>query len=694
MGRFAIVALLLCAHAASAEPATPTASDDAEADRSDRSDRSDPSGPVAEPPQPPEEARQPAPHWLAGRLDRITAKLVVRYHLATVGPSGFNRFELTLPDNGVVTGAVVVADGIAHRLAFDAADRGTAQFETVLAKPAGPRRRWEVIVESRFSTSVQVDLAVPHSARLTIDLEIDAPTCFSHGTRYASVDAAWHASIDRALRTRTATPDGCVARPNDEGGTSVPKAWIAFASEDGMWRPAGEQRVVVRGERVDVDHGHFARVEVNLANALTEVPGDLHTVFVIDASRSVTQTEREAQAAVVQSYARHAPGSQIQIIAFARKAHALLPGWTRAGDAQLAGLATLAAANGSNVDTGLIEAATWLARTEGTRRIVLFGDERLGKRVAGLAGSVLLGVLPHRTLVHVVALDAAPPPKQDGQHARPPLVETPANAIVRADDIAFAQLARDTEGLAARAELIDGRVDAKKLVRPIALEQISVHAAGWGAITVDGNETSCTGDLAEGSACAWFGADDPDKGGSVLAPTIAIDGLLWNHHVLRTITPDAGQHQLLARMLTGFMANLDDAAHDLQVAAHAVNEAWVLYGAWGPEDGYADQAFADISGGICGCDEGGLGGFGFGSAPRVHMTGPSIATQLDRAVAGCHLDARVEISIELTENEIVDVSVTTPRPELRDCVTEAVWNTALFVAEPKPHAFETITLGA
>jgi hypothetical protein len=120
----------------------------------------------------------------------------------------------------------------------------------------------------------------------------------------------------------------------------------------------------------------------------------------------------------------------------------------------------------------------------------------------------------------------------------------------------------------------------------------------------------------------------------------------------------------------------------------------VLYGAWGPEDGYADEDVADIYGGICGCDEGTIGDFGFGSAPHVHMTGPSIAAQLDRAVAGCHLDARVEISIELTEQEIVDVDVATARAALRDCVTEAVWNTVLFVAEPKPHAVETVALGA
>src|SRR3569833_1316700 len=155
-----ILALLLCAHVVAAEPA-------------------------------PEEAGHPSPYWLAGRRDGITAKLTVRYHLATVGPSGDNRFELVLPDNGVVTGATVVADGIAHRLAFSAADAGSVEFDAVLAKSAGPHRRWEVMIECRFSSSVEVHIAAPRAAVLTLDLEIEAPTCFSHGSRYASIDLVW-----------------------------------------------------------------------------------------------------------------------------------------------------------------------------------------------------------------------------------------------------------------------------------------------------------------------------------------------------------------------------------------------------------------------------------------------------------------------------------------------------------------------
>jgi hypothetical protein len=677
MGRFAIVALLLCARGAYAQPA-----DDADADK-----------PVVQPPQPSDEARHPEPHWLDGHLDGITAKLVVRYHLAAVGPSGYNDFQLQLPDDGVATGAVIVTGGVKHRLALDTAEHGRAQLDDLLTTKAGAHRRWAVMMSSQFTGTVKVDVAAPHAAMLTIDVEVAAPTCFSHGTRYAAVSPAWRASLDRELHVITTAPAGCVARPNDEGGPGTPKAWIAFPSDDGRWRAPGEQRVVMRGERVDVEHGHFARIELNLASELTEVPADLHTVFVIDTSRSMRSDELAAQAKIIQSYVQHAPSSQIQIIAFARKAHALLPGWTRAADAKLAGLAALPTANGSNVDTALIEAAAWLARTDGTRRIVLFGDERLGKRVAALDGTAMRGLVPANTLVHVVALDP-PPPAATGDEQRIEQHRAPAlaiDSIVRADDIAFARLARDTEGLAARAELLDGRIDATKLVRPIALEQVAVHAPGWVDDRIEANEPHCTGDLAEGSACAWFGVAERE---TPVAPTIAIEGLLWNHHVRRDITPDAGQREVLARMLTSFMANNGDAEHDLQVIAHAVNEAWVLYGAWGDPAGYDDQGLMEIDSSGCGCDDSsGLNGFGFGSAPKIHMIGPSIAAQLERATAACHIDARVEISLELTEHEIVDVSVVAPRTDLRDCVTEAVWNTALSVSDPQPHGFETITLG-
>ncbi|MEO6777478.1 MAG: vWA domain-containing protein [Kofleriaceae bacterium] len=652
MGRVTVFALLLCARGALAEP------------------------------------RTPAPHWLNGRLDGITAKLVVRYPLAAAGPSNANSFDLVLPDNGVVTGAVVVADGHRHRLAFDAADHGRAQFDATVETPAGPHRRWAVAVSSTFSTSVTVDIAAAHAAMLAIDLEVEAPTCFSHGTRYAAVAPDWRASIDHALRTTTATPDGCVARPDEDGGPGSAKLWIAFPSDRGGGRPPGEPRVVLRGERVDVEHGHFARVEVNLASELADVPADLHTVFVIDASRSLEPDQREAQAKLVQSYARRAPGTQIQIVAFARTAHALLPGWTRAGDAKLAGLATIAAANGSNVDTGLVEAAAWLARTGGTRRVVLIGDDRLGKRVAALDPDALRGVLPAGTLVHVVALAPAPTTERTDQRA--------PETIARADDIAFAQLARATEGLAARATLVDGRIDATKLVRPISLDQVRVHATGWSEGRIEADEPHCTGDLAQGSACAWFGVADRDATVTPsVVPTIVVDGLMWNHPVHETVTPDAGQRERLARMLTGFMANLGDAEHDLQVVAHAVNPAWVLVGAWGGADGYGDLGASELDSSGCGCDDAGtIQGVGVGSSSTVRMTGPSIAAQLERATAACHVDARVGITIELTDQEIVDVAVTAPRAELRDCVTEAVWNTALFVADPKPHAVETLALGA
>jgi hypothetical protein len=75
------------------------------------------------------------------------------------------------------------------------------------------------------------------------------------------------------------------------------------------------------------------------------------------------------------------------------------------------------------------------------------------------------------------------------------------------------------------------------------------------------------------------------------------------------------------------------------------------------------------------------------------MTRTGLDEQLARAARDCHVDARVEVAVELTLNEIVDVSVTAPSTALRDCVTEAVWNAPVLLATPQAHLATTVVLG-
>ena len=140
-----------------------------------------------------------------GRLDGITAKLVVRYHLAAVGPSGFNHFQLDLPDNGVVTGATVTVDGAAHRLAFEAMEQGNARFDAVLAtSPPDHTGTGRSQVEHGSGTSVDVDRG---AARDAVDDRSRGRGADVLQPRHAlRVGAIRVARIDRSrgCRTRTA----------------------------------------------------------------------------------------------------------------------------------------------------------------------------------------------------------------------------------------------------------------------------------------------------------------------------------------------------------------------------------------------------------------------------------------------------------------------------------------------------------
>jgi von Willebrand factor type A domain len=631
--------------------------------------------------------RTATPYWLHGKLDGITAKLGLRYHLDVVGPNRANQFDIMLPTGGVATAATLTVDGVKHRLALDAADHATEVFGALTDVAAGPHRHWAAQITKGMMTDLSVTIASPHSATLTLDLEVDVPTCFKNDRRLISVQAGWRGSIDRSLKIAViGTPEAPVTSPclaklptafDDDDDRSM--IWIELPTSEVLSQPFGERRIATIGHRIDVEHGHFARVEIDLASQISQIPPDLMTVFVIDASRSMADGELEAQAKIIESYTRLAPQSQIQIVAYSRKARPLLPGWMVASYAQPRlerELATLATNNGSNVDAGLVEANAWLEHANGTRRVIMFTDELLGDRVAGIEPKALRDALPANTLVHVIALDHG---------------SASVKSLVRDDEIVLGHVAIDSEGLAMRAMGDDnGQFNALELLRPLALERVKLHDDGWTEMAVESNASSCsvdgTNDLVEGDTCVFWG--DTKNG----ATTMKLEGLLWNHKFSRVIKP-AGEPRMLARILTGFAASLGDAEAEIELAAHAVNAQWSMIATWGGVDGYADQSATEIYGGFgCGCggssDIGGIGGGGTLSMQRMG----SISDQITRATNACHVKTKVTISLELTLDEIVDVDVATEDAADLACVTEAVWATPLALMKPADHDTAKVVL--
>ncbi|MEO8842914.1 MAG: VWA domain-containing protein [Kofleriaceae bacterium] len=620
------------------------------------------------------------PYWLHGKLDGVTAKLGMRFHLEVAGPDRENDFQIALPVGGVATAATLTIDGVQHRLTLDASAHAAQVFADLTTAPAGPHRRWAA--EITLGTDLDVSIAAPRAAMTTLDLEVDVPTCFRKDRRLISVDDTWRGSIDRSLKIATVdvpdpptrSPCDTAAFDDDDRGAKI---WIEMPTSEVSSQPYGERRIATIANRLDVEHGHFARVEVDLAGQISQIPPDLMTVFVIDASRSLSDRELEAQAKIIESYARLAPQSQIQVVAYARKARALLPGWMVASYAEPRlerALATLATGNGSNVDAGLVEANAWLEHATGTRRVIVFTDELLGERVAGIQPKVLRDALPANTLVHVIALDGG---------------TTSAKTLLRDDGIVLGQIAIDSEGLAMRAMGDDnGQFNSLELLRPLALERVTLHDDGWAATPVE-RVTACstdgTSDLAEGDACVLWG--ETTNG----ATTFKLEGLLWNHKVTRVITPTA-QPRTLARILTGFAVSLDDAKAEIELAARAVNAQWSLIGTWGGSDGYGDELATDVYGSFgCGCG-GSSDTIGGGRGTVSTERRGSLDDQITRATKACHVKARVEVSLELTLAEIVEVAVATDDPADRACVTEAVWATPLALSKPADHDTAKVVL--
>ena len=600
------------------------------------------------------------PSLVKATLDGAQAHLTARFLIAKQA-AGDDSVVIELPDGALVTGATV-AD---HRLALVEAEAAETAFQAVHQAPITRDARWAAKVVRSGTDSVIVSLLSPEAGLASLELEIAAPTCYFRDARYVAIPATWAHALPLALRV--ATPPEC--------GTS--ETWLALPDRALIGRAGGFDRIGGDAGRLALGDQHVARLELDIASRLGEVPRDLATVILLDSSRSLTESQVREQRKLVLAYVRRVPDTRVQILAFARTAHPVLPGWTTGSQAlpQLERrLAAEPLRNGSNLDDALADAQAWLARLPGTHRILIVTDELLPERI--LVPQLRGGLAPD-TLVHVANVAASSGP------------------LVREDDGVLGTLAAATYGIRVRGAGDDPEI----LVRPISIDQLRVRAPGW----ADMNRSDARCGLAdvqlgEGTACTWWLTADPSAG------PITVEGLVWGRRLARTFAPDLGRALPLARELSG-RGGLDEAHQALaDRAARAVNPVWSLFGAWGGRGGYGDGLGGFGLSGIgatCGCD--GFGTIGHGSA------GPNpgddhLAAQLAPAVTACHAERdRVSVKLELTLAETVDVGVEiqhSPDEDLagavrhrRDCLIEAIWEIELAIGVPRDHQTVTVDLG-
>ena len=610
-----------------------------------------------------------------GRLEAATARFTVRYTITA--PKGVARDATTLelPEGGVATGATVIADGVSRVLALGDANGASAKLDRVEVQAGGPSRTSAILIEAKSGRSLEVSVASPRNGAVTLELEISAATCFYRDVRYVGVPDSWKPALAVELRKQYARLD---AIQNACAGNST--VWIGFPSPELAKRPALDGRVGAFAARVALDETHFVRVELDVASMLGEVPRDLATAIVVDGSRSLTARQIEVQRALVLSYIDRAPEGRVQLVAFSRTARALLPGWMAATQARTRierELQALAQRNGSNFDAGLVEAASWLERITGTRRIVLVTDERMAERLANTPPATLRRLLPASTLVHVVVVhsDQEPP--------------------ARDETTALASLAAATDGMSVRTGLPKEGLDATLLVRPIRLDSIEIKAPGWRQSTALIGGT-CGADLGEGESCSWWGE------GASLAGPIAIEALAWGRRIVRVVRPDPTLGAGLARELT-MLHILDPERQTLaELASRAVNGSSSLYASWGGSHGYADTPSGRILTGHC-CmsatpSHSATFGLGHGTKGSAVPKPPlDLKPQLAAGVAGCIGAHDVRASVEVTLSEIVHVEVVALGPQsvaserVKTCVEDAIWDTSVNVPPQFHHATSVVT---
>lgn len=625
---------------------------------------------------------------LEGSIATLTARFVIPVEKQMYG-SHYAGIEL--PRMGLVTAAMVTAKGVTLPLSMLAAEEAETRFgalaaDTDEAKPGVSLA--SAVMISGGPGGVQVSLASPHSGVVTIELTIAAPTCFFRDARYLQVPATWLKVADFSLRRPTPKTEEldaeCGSLPADGHDGAV--AWIGFPAPELAKRPPGE-RIGAFAGRIAVGEEHLTRVEIDLAGVLSEVPRDLVTVILVDGSRSMSTDDLEAQRQLNGLYLRKAPESRVQVVAYARRARALLPGWTTAS--QAAGrvdreLRSLAQRNGSNFDAGLAEAATWLERIEGTKRVVLVTDERMAERLSETSPVNLRRLLPSQTLVHVVALGGLGQPARD-------------------EDALLAPLAASTDGMAVRTGAVKAPelIDATLLVRPISLDHITVKAPGWTQIAPT-QQPACGDEvdklLAEGSSCTWWGEGDASAG------PIVVEGLLWGKRTQRMLRPDSSRARELARELSA-LGTLDEPMLErVNVLARAVNAKWSLYAQWGGGGLYSAGFGFGLAGGGSGCCCCGIGDIGRGTHTAGVWIPPDLAAQLRPLLAACHVETTsINATLEMTLVEIVNVTVLISRPadvspslarQQQQCVEDALWDATPMLTQVVPHHTYDVALPA
>ncbi|MCX5744284.1 MAG: VWA domain-containing protein [Proteobacteria bacterium] len=562
-------------------------------------------------------------------------------------------FIFELPDGGVMTSLRV--------------REGTQPWRTATLAASAPKGSRidaptvTVTLDDAWRAIVFVDSITP-SLTTTLEYTVVGPAQYVDGRDWLIYPRADHDDLedDVVVAAPAITVRSTQAITIDGKPASAGVPVVIDPRERSNTFEIGLDRAPIRGTwigrfgRAIASNRHaLARLEIDVTTRLSTLPVRAQIVFAVDASYSMTTAGIAAQLGLIRAYLTHVPDAEVEILAYRRTAQRVFGSFLPAKEvaARLAAdSAAFALGNGSALDDAIAQAITLLADRQGPRRLVLATDTQLRSSLATPALVKQLAALPRDVIVHVVE-----PARDD----RPP-------TITRADDATLAKLVDGHHGIYARttgfgSERPTDAAIALALVRPLRIERLTLV----GAKLEDGRTSLGEG---EGLRVVTLGAT---------APTSAtISGKLWNDSIRLDVAATRAFDQRTATLLWGAydLAGLTkDEEKSLAALAKGVTDHTSLFvvGRTTP------RSFYDM------VSTGGRRFPGGGRRSAVatittissSLPPPDLHGLVDgRACYAAHPRAAVELAVELTGDEIVDVTIIGTESPLADCLVETFWS--------------------
>ena len=424
------------------------------------------------------------------------------------------------------------------------------------------------------------------------------------------------------------------------------------------------------GRVVASDEVEFSRLALEVAPELRTLPKRASVVFVIDGSRS--RDGLQPDLATLAAYLSHVPDATVEVVVYRRSAQRVFGEFVssssvheRLVEAQESGALDLG--NGSALEAGLRLAARTLdaqrLRSPGPSRIVVLSDRRLRSRFENHMATRALGKAPNGTVAHIVT------PQASG-----------LAGVARRDDWALAPVAERTGGVAFEVRGTQEPLKALAapvlaLVRPVSIDGVTMSAVG-----VDPDALPEPPErLLEGQSFGYM-KQVPD------APRrVVFRGRIWSRPWTHTVKTSATYDRATA----GFVFSEDEYGglsddEQLKVAKFGrVVSPVTSYLAIEP----------GVRPSVDGLEHGSGAGFG-GRGRRVARVRaaragasppplPTIASLMPEGIKRCselHHPApgwNVELDVETTGVEIVDVIGRGKASALRACLVEEVWSVEL-----------------